>query len=87
MTDCFPLWQIPPRIFQAAQNSIHTVYRGQLYFCFGLEAKMCEENKTTRSHEIAVIAASYSTFSSALKQMKEVKDQWGAFYQVLLPMY
>ena len=58
----------------------------QLYFCFGLEAKMCEENKTTRSHEIAVIAASYSTFSSALKQMKEVKDQWGAFYQVLLSM-
>ena len=47
---------------------------------------MCEENKTTRSHEIAVIATSYQTFSSALKQMKEVKDQWGAFYQVLLSM-
>ena len=36
-------------------------------------------NKTTRTHEIDVIARFLFNFSSALQQMKEVKDQWGAF--------
>ena len=49
MTDGFPLWQILPRIFQAAQNSIHTVYRGQaavFLFWFGGKNVWREQNDT-----------------------------------------
>ena len=56
MTDCFPLWQIPPSSFQPAQNSIHTVYIGGSCISILVWRQKCV--KRTKRHALTKLLSS-----------------------------